>query len=323
MRHYWLVLVCLAGCSPYSYPKEVAAISTGVDQVSAAVASGYAGLAADRAAQAQLDLTQARAKVVMAPSCGVPVGATAESRLPCTLYRFGGSAPALSPVEETRDQTMATVAVLKDYADALAAVTNAADRAAYDAAVAQLSGAVGELAKSADVAAPGASVVAPAGVNVIGWVFGTALDQQRFDSLKAAVNAVGTKQANGVKPIHSVVTTLGIGLETLSDARRMVLFEETDALVSGLGPSLSDTAYRQQLSNAQAEIAVLDALRGANPTETTTALETAHDALVAAVNDPSRSYPSLVKAVNDFKNKAAALQAAFAATAVPQKPGAK
>jgi hypothetical protein len=56
--------------------------------------------------------------------------------------------------------------------------------------VTQLSGAVGNLAQFADAAAPGASVVAPAAVNLAGWVVGTALDQDRYDSLKKAVNAV-------------------------------------------------------------------------------------------------------------------------------------
>jgi len=184
--------------------------------------------------------------------------------------------------------------------------------------VAQLSGAVGGLAKFADPIAPGVSTVAPAAVNLIGWLVGTALDQQRFDSLKAAVNSVNTPLPNGEKPIHSVTKTLSIGLETLSSARRQVLYEEANVLVSRLGPSLNDAGYRQRLSDAQAEIALLDGLRQADPAGTAEALEKAHDALVAAVNNPSQNYANLLKAVSDFTDKATALQIAFAATATPQ-----
>ena len=308
-RLSWLVLFALAACSPYSFPKETAAISTGVDQVSAGFEAAYAGLASDEAAKAQLDLTEDRARVAIPRSCVEP-----QNPLPCALYRFGGPPPAPSDVEKTRGQTMEVLAALKDYAHALAAVTNAADRAAYDAAVAQLSAAVGAIAQSANAVAPGAGVVAPAAVNLIGWLVGTGLDQQRFDSLRAAVNVVGKPGADGVKPIHSIAATLGIGLQTISAARQQVLYEETNVLVSGLGPSLGDAAYRQRLSAAQAQLAMLDGLRRSDPTGTAQALETAHDALVAAVNDPSRSYPGLLKALSDFKAKAEALQTAFAAT---------
>lgn len=160
--------------------------------------------------------------------------------------------------------------------------------------------------------------MAPAAVNLIGWLVGTALDQQRFDSLKAAVNSVNTPLPNGEKPIHSVTKTLSIGLETLSSARRQVLYEEANVLVSRLGPSLNDAGYRQRLSDAQAEIALLDGLRQADPAGTAEALEKAHDALVAAVNNPSQNYANLLKAVSDFTDKATALQTAFAATATPQ-----
>jgi len=43
MRLTWLMLLGLAACSPYSYPKEVAAISAGVNQLSDGFTSGYAG----------------------------------------------------------------------------------------------------------------------------------------------------------------------------------------------------------------------------------------------------------------------------------------
>jgi len=318
MRASWLIVLGLAACSPYSYPKEVAAISTGVNQLSDAFTSGYAALASDRAAALQLDLIDARAKVSVATSCDDPT-----MTLPCGLYRFGGTPPALSAIEQDRGKTMAAVAVLKGYADALKAVTNAADRADYDAAVAQLSGAVGALAKNADPVAPGISTVAPAFVNVVGWLVGTALDQQRFDSLKAAVTIASTPQANGKAPIDTVATTLGSGLLALSSRRQTVLSDELDALVTPLGPAMTPSAYQQRLIEAQAVVSVLDGLRKADPTAAAAGLVKAHAALAAAVDDPSANYPNLLKSVSEFADQATALEAALATAAAPPKAPAK
>jgi len=317
LRLCCLLLSSLAACSPYNFSKEVSAVSIGVDQLSDGFTSGYAALAADRATKVQLELTGARAKVGLATSCLVPAPSSSKDQVPCALFRLGGTPPALSGIELERDRTTALLAVLKDYAHALVAVTNAADRTAYNAAVAQLASTVGSLAKEAGPQGGAASTVAPAAVNLIGWVVGTALDEQRFESLKAGVTAASTPLANGEVPINYVVTTAGDGLFALSKARQRVLIEEMNILIARLGPSLTDAAYRQGLSDAQAVVAVLDGLHHADPTAAAKGLVKAHEALVAAVDDPTRNYPGLVKAVDDFAAQAVALQNAL--TAAPAK----
>jgi hypothetical protein len=168
LRPSCLLLVCLAACSPYNFSNEVSTFSTAVDQLYGGFTSGYAALAADRAALVQLDLTGTRAKVAVATSClDVP---PSQNQSPCALYRLNGTPPALLGIEQKRDRTMALLKALKDYAQALVAVTNAADRAAYNAAVAQLASTVGAIAKDAGPQGAAASTVAPAAVNLIGWV---------------------------------------------------------------------------------------------------------------------------------------------------------
>jgi hypothetical protein len=317
MRLSWLLLFGLAACSPYSFSKEVTDFSTGVDQLSNAFTSGFTVLAADRAATTELKLTGARSEVAISDTCFKDI----DPAIPCELYPIHDSPPKLTNIEQQSDDTMEALAVLTDYAHALAAVTNAADRTAYDAAVAQLSGSVGELAANANTAAPGASIVAPAAVNIAGWVVGTALDQQRFESLKAGVTAAGTPK--GTSPIAVVAKTLGLGLDALSIARQKVLVEEARILRARLGPSLSDSDYSQDLSDAQAVVAVIAGLRQSNPRAAADALVTAHDSLVAAVNDPKRSYPALLKAVGDFADQASALETALSAAAALEKAPAK
>ncbi len=309
-----LGLLDLVACSPYSFQKEVTGVSMGVDQLSDGFTSGYTALASDRTAEIQMKLVAARAKVVIASSCLVSPGPAPESNAPCALFPFGDKPPQLSAIEQKRDATLAVLAVLKNYAHGLAAVTNAADRTAFDTAVAQLAGAVGGLAKAADPAAPGIGTLAPAVVNLAGWIFGTALDQDRFDSLKAAVTAVGTPNSSKQIPIHVVATTLGDGLLALNLARRAVLTREIIFVRAKIGPALSDGAYQQQLTSANGLVVVLDGLRQSDATAAADALSKALDALLAAVNDPKRSYPALLTAVDNFTDKTAALRAAMAAT---------
>jgi hypothetical protein len=310
------LLVGLAACSsPYNFSREVGAFGTGVAQLSDGFNSGYAALAADRAALAQLQLTGNRAKVAIAKSCFAIPRQSSQNEVPCELYRSGGSPPARSEIEQARNKTTVLLAALKDYAQALVAVTNAADRAAYDAAVGQLASAVGAIASNAGPQGAAIGTVAPAAVNLTGWVVGAALDQQRFDSLKAGVDAVGRPLPDGKTiAIDAVAREAGAGLFALALAQREVLVNELNTLTHSLGPSLTDAAYRQRLNDAQAIAAVLDRLRLTDPTATANALINAHRALVAAVDDPGRDYSSLVTAVNDFADQAAALHAALSAT---------
>lgn len=312
-----LSLLC-AGCSPYSYSKEVASISDGVNKVAGAFSAGYDNLAEDRAKRVETTILDTRPRVLTAPSCDrvlPPPGGFS----PCALYVFGTPEPSLSPAEQTRAETTKYIKHLKDYANALAAVTNAADRSAYDAAVAQLSGAIGGLAQAANPVAPGIGAVAPAAVNLLGWLFGTALDQQRYESLRRAVTAVGMPLPDDTNPdpnspIRVVARTFGKGLLMLKVARLTVLQNEVAALVRGLNTrGYSDEAYRRRLTETQTTLAVLDALRRSDPIGVTADLADAHDKLVLAINDPGRNYASLIKAVGDFHDKASALQAAMAA----------
>ena len=310
-----LTPVALTTCSPYDFSKEVGAFSTGVDQLSSGFTSGYTALASDRAALVQLELTSSRARVAMATSCLALASESAQSEVPCVLYRSGDNPPTLTKIEKARTETTAFLKGLRDYAHALVAVTNAADRAAYDAAVGQLASAVGTIAKDAGPQGAAASTVAPAAVNFVGWIVGTALDQQRFDSLKAAVNAVGTPLPDGKTiPIDYVAKVAGAGLFALALAQREVLIKEIDTLTHPLGPSLTEAEYKKGLSEAQALVTVLDGLRQNDPTAAAEGLIEAHKALVAAVNDPGQNYASLVKAVADFADRASALHTALTAT---------
>src|SRR5215472_6679771 len=54
------VLLPLAGCSPYSYSKEISAMSDGVGKLSDAYTGSFTAIAADRAATTQAQATSMR-----------------------------------------------------------------------------------------------------------------------------------------------------------------------------------------------------------------------------------------------------------------------
>lgn len=330
----WLLTACLcllSACSPYNYGKEIAEFSKDIDKVSAGYKGGYDGLRADRAALSRQILLIDRPHLRLATSCRFSAEELQEmgdKNAPCTLVpapqpvrviRHNGDLPLVIRPDAARDEAdrnrraelAKVVDTITDYARALAAVTNAEDRAAYDKSIAQLADSVEKIGAFVP---NGIGTLAPVAINLLGWMVGTALDQQRFDALKGAVVKVGTKDARGVKPIGAVQEALSAGIRTLSLTRRQVVREQAVLLAQDLGPRLSPQAYAQRLDEVQALVTLLEGLRQVETGEFGKDLEKAHDALVAAVTDPRTQVSSFLAALSAFKDKATALKDALSAT---------
>jgi outer membrane murein-binding lipoprotein Lpp len=308
-----LAALLLSGCSPYEYSNEVSALSTGVDQLSSAVTTGYANLTADQAAQLQLAMVDKKLPVTIAKSC-FTVKATIDSP-PCMLFTLpnhrpitDADQPQLNVVALTQAKVMPKLQPLSAYAHALAAITNAADVTAFDAASKRLSGSIGNLAKAADPAAPGASAIAPAVTNLVLWLVGEKLNQDRFDALHDGVIAADPY-------VQVIAIDIGDLLGTIARAREGILTVEAGELASGLGPRLTTAAYTDRLNQGTAVIAKLNGIRQANAADPATALAAAHTKLVAAVKDPSKDYSALLSAVGDFATQAKAVHDALTAPA--------
>jgi hypothetical protein len=190
----WLALTYFAGCSsPYQFSSEIGSFSTGVDNVSSSYTIGYSNLANDRLTYKTLVLEDTSAKLTLTNGCNPAT----PSNLPCDFYRQRESPPTPSPaeilLESSRQKTLEALKVLTDYAHALQAVTNAADRAAFDSAASRLNASVTALLKG--VPNPAVAPAFSAGFSIFAWMVGQALDQQRFDTLKQSVNlAAGPDQ---------------------------------------------------------------------------------------------------------------------------------
>lgn len=303
-----LLALGLGACSPYEYSKEVTGFSTGVDQIKTAVTSGYANLAADRLALLQLELLDTRAPIELTQSCPYLVRPVAATKAPCLLLRHNQAVPSPTELEVAEDHVLEFADALAVYAKALAAVTNAADRDAYDAAAKRLAGNVQNLAKAASGVAPGADAIAPAVVNLVAWVVGAALDKDRVDTLARSVHLA--------KPlVGKVAGVLKTDLKLVAVERIKVLKAYTAALAKPLGPSLSPAAYKERFAQAEAARIKLDAVRHSSPEGAVDDLVKSHDALIDAVDDPKANFAQLISAVSGFEQQATALRDALAARA--------
>jgi len=192
--------------------------------------------------------------------------------------------------------------VLTNYAHALLAVTNAADRAALDSAAARLNTSVTALGKNAGPQGAAASAAFSAGFNIFAWVVGQALDQQRFDTLKQDVNLAAG-------PVQTVAEGLSAQLDGISQARQFVLYNTVKALIKPLGPGYKN--YPTRLATASQMKGVLIQLEQTNPSQVTDALVKAHNALRDAVNDPQQNFGNFATAVGQFAGLADALKTAL------------
>jgi hypothetical protein len=227
--------------------------------------------------------------------------------------------PSITSVQEKQTRATKALKVLSGYANGLAAVTNAADRTAYNAAAKRLEGSVGNLAKFAEPAAPGIGTITPLVVNVFTWAVGEALDQDRFDTLRDAVifaqGPIKTASGEDLTPVKTAGEALKLGLQAIAVARIAVLDDGIRTLAAPLGPALSTAAYKERRTQTQAMYATLENMRHADAGKAAADMITAHDKLAEAVKDPKRNFGQLMEAVGEFVKKANDVQAAMAAPA--------
>lgn len=316
----------LCGCSPYLYQKEVGSFSSSVVAVSNAVTQGLDNLDQDQSAADLAQVVSARAGVNLSTGCG-----SEGPNDPCRLMMIPKKVPdpsAADKFDPFKPQVLKVLAALKGYADGLAAVTNAQDRKDYDAAASQLSSSVAGLGTALGAVTPGGAAAGPslsAVVTFATWTIGAGLDAARYDTLRSAINAVGTPsidlEGEKASPIQVVdVKAITPELSAVRSARITLLFRQLQARTDRINSDLSATnaahvsldRYDTPLMDLASLVATLNAIKGVDPGAVGKSLVKAHDELQKAVNDKSRQFQSLVSSLADFADKAAAVEKAFA-----------
>jgi hypothetical protein len=316
----------LCGCSPYLYQKEVGSFSSSVVAVSNAVTQGLDNLDQDQAAADLAQVVSARAGVNLSTGCG-----SEGPNEPCRLMKIPKKAPDQSAADKFapfNPQVLKVLAALKGYADGLAAVTNAQDRKDYDAAASQLASNVAGLGTALVAVSPPAAAAGPALSAVVTfatWTIGEGLDAARYDTLRSAINAVGTPsidlEGKKASPIQVVADkAITPELSAVRSARITLIFQQLQDRTDRINSDLSATGaahipldrYDTPLTDLASLLVTLNEIKGVDPKAVGKSLVKAHDDLKQAVNDKSRQFQSLVSSIADFADNAAAVEKAFA-----------
>jgi hypothetical protein len=302
-----LAVTLTAGCSPYVYGPEIESFSRSVNSVRSSYQSGRDLAAGDFDIERQRAWLARREPFQITPNCASPAE-------PCRLVPI--SAQRRAAEEARRTQLAAEVANIQalgpvidrlaSYASALAAVTNQADRKAFDDAVGQLSKNATELVTAAapfvgPSAAP-AAIVIPTVIALGGQIAGTVLDAERFNALRQATT-------EAAPTISGLSTKIGDALDELAKSSRDRLLGRL--LASTNVRRTGGQSYAEILAQTQADVDALNALRGVDGKALGKALGDAHTALRDALADPQRQLRPLREAVEALAKAAQAVADAF------------
>lgn len=229
-----------------------------------------------------------------------------------------------NPEKLPAPQTAGLFSALDNYGTALAALTNAQDRADFDKASSTLSTAVGGLTGGVALASGAAAPVSPAvtaladtSSNMLLWLIGQDLDYRRLKKLKLAVNTA-------CQPIHTLADALGGLMDDQrvkrQDVLKELLREKIRAVNGAKAANASDQVYGAALDDAQAAAAAYQAVKASNPLATAQELSGAHDKLIAAVNNnDDKSFSDLATSLQQFATLANSLTTAAAANPTADK----
>jgi hypothetical protein len=315
-----VVLPALGACSPYVYQNEINGFGTGVTAVVSSYTAGVQKVADNFAAEREAGWIASNSRLHILPGCMIlkPAG-NPPALPPCGVVPIDEAALPPSPALLAKLQGDAPIfKALGDYAAALQAITNASDNDSLTKAVQGANTALSGLANAVAKINPGAKAqagIATAATGLLGEGINLYLNERRLTALRRIVPPLQPA-------IKTIAFYVGEELEVVEEQEAGAIQKRLVAEQIALnGPA----AQRQTvLTQADADVAALNQLRASDPRKTAAALSTAHAALVAALNDPSRQIGPLIDAVSAFAAQAQQLQAAIASlpsTAVPaQKP---
>jgi len=238
----------------------------------------------------------------------------AASHLPAPSTQTVGE---LTPLQRTD-----LLSALDNYASALAAITQAADRADFNNASAKLSNAVAALAQTAAAAsgvaaagAPAIGSIAQVSSNTALWLVGQGLDYQRLKKLRAGTGAA-------CEPIHVLAGALGVMLEEQQGNRldglySLLLLRIQAVNIARVSPHITDSGYGSAIDDAQAAADAFQAVRTIHSEAIAQALSAAHDALVVAVRNNDGQLDALVASLQTLAETANGLASAANATSLP------
>jgi len=292
----------LTACSPYVYKTEIDAFAGGVGDLTSAYTDGLKDLAAARSERERWDLTRDSALLALTSGCTTGGAGASIAQSPCVVHEVNKPPLGPSEIELEAANAKSAAMALKKYAEALAAVTNAADAQSLAAAQADFNSAIVGLA--------GDNKTATAELGAVADLFSAAttavLNQRRYEALKRGVTAAQ-------QPVATLGNSLGEALDTMRVARARELHDTANTMITDMGRKVKDDDYMTRLVIVQERAAAIESLRQADPKQAASDMIKAHSALAAALNDQTRQISAVLAAIRDFVDKAKAVREAFGA----------
>jgi len=196
---------------------------------------------------------------------------------------------------------------LQNYANSLAAVTNAADREALNTAQAELKLSVESL--------PGRPAISTQAVGpfigLFNFIIMAILDSRRYEDLKIGVLAAK-------EPVATLGDSLGNMLEEMWKAQVGQLQRTVDQLNLKLqdndGQRLSVGEYASRLDALQSTVAALEIARTSKPKKVAADMVDAHNELAEALQNNQGQAEAVIKATSTFLDRAKDFSAVVVAT---------
>jgi hypothetical protein len=323
------VLLCVTAvcaCSPYVYTKEITDFGTGVTAVTTSYQTGRQAIDAMVLRQTQASEASARTRLTLSLACNQNFPVAGAGKSPdCVILPLGAKAPPPpTDVQDALAKAAPAFNALKVYVDALTAVTTAADDTALNTASQGMTSALKNLGTAVATVAPkeaaANALIAPAG-GVLGQALAICLDQRRYAVLKA----------NVTPPVDNAVAVLGNEIQSALLTIRLAQLGQLGADMrntaapveaAGVG-SLSSSKYQADLTALQTKVAAFNLARAADPKATVTAMVTAHNKLMQAVQSGTGQGQAVLDSVEGFATAAGTLKTAVEAASAPPPAAAK
>lgn len=324
-----LSLLLLTACSPYVYNQEIAGFGSGVGALNTSYQTGEQSLDALVQQQQQASYVAARTQLHLLVGCGHYDPEGTPPVLPaCMVVPVTANAPPPLTSQQTILASAApTFAALKTYADALTAVTNAADDTTLTQAEQSLGTAAASMAKGM-TPAPGGSAAAKAAPPAttpsasltqasteLGWAITSYLDHRRYAALRDAVPAANDAIQGPLSKtvLQALVAIRSVQLDQLnSDMLAAELL-----LIQPSAGKLSQADYQTKLTALQAKVAAFNAARVVDPTATVAAMTKAHQQLADALKNGTGQDQAILAAVQSFASQANQLKTSTGTAAKP------
>lgn len=317
--------VMISGCSPYVYEKEVSQFSASVSTLKATSSGAQSALLADQ-------IENIRVKAILRQRDDLRLSATGCFDGLSTVSEFchasfGGEATTFlddddilsingrkggsNPVVGTNEILVS----LDRYSKALASITNAEDRARFDAAAQSLQASTVELVSLSGTQGAATTPLVGGGIGLLAGVSATYFDTRRQHVLKKVVLRMNGDPDG---PQQGVVPLLVRKLENSFERFRTRRIQELSKREADLEAGLQDAVRRK--SDVGIAFAVdgfvnladeLNALNAADPTKVINSFEAAHNALATALKDDSKQIEPVSAATSALLDQVTALKQAL------------